>query len=115
MVRDDRLIGASFNADEGEQFRRHLLDNTAMSLSPTDQKSPKLLCYLWDHFLANPEQITTDFNNYFQNKATAAVPGDVYVVGDSGVYLGQDVILDPAVVLDTRQGPIIIDPAPKDH
>ena len=47
MMQDGRLVGGSFNADEGEKLRRHVLEGAAMLFNPTDLKGPKLLRYLW--------------------------------------------------------------------
>ena len=109
MMRDGRLVGGSFNADEGEKLRRHVLEGAAMSFSPTDLKSPRLLRYLWDHFLANAEQLAADFDRWCRDCVITSYPEGVAVVGDGGVCLGKDVTIDPFVVLDTREGPICID------
>ncbi len=109
ITRDGRLVGASYNADEGEQFRSYLLNDEVQSFTSPDPKSPKLMCHLWDHILTNPEQITTDFHERYQHEANTKVPNGVHLIGDGGVYFGQDVTIDPAVVLDTRTGPVIIE------
>lgn len=109
IIRDGRLVGASYNADDGEQFHRYLLNNASMSFTSSDLKNLKLMGYLWDHLLTNPEQITTDFHDHYQNRVNAIVPDGVHLMGNGGVYFGQDLTIDPAVVLDTRKGPIIIE------
>jgi len=109
MMQDDRLVGGSFNADEGEKLRRHVLEGAAMSFNLTDLKGPRLLRYLWDHFPANANQLAADFARWYRDCVTTSYPEGVAVVGDGGVCLGKDVALDPLVVLDTREGPICID------
>lgn len=109
MMQDGRLVGGSFDADDGEKLRRHILEGAAMSFNPTDLKGPKLLGYLWDHFMANAEQLTADFDRWCQASVVTSYPEGVAVLGDGGVCLGKDVSIDPFVVLDTREGPICVD------
>ncbi|GAI92101.1 unnamed protein product, partial [marine sediment metagenome] len=105
----DRIAGGNLTADQSRQFYQHLRAGTMPNVSPTTAESPKLLRYLWDHFLANAEQLAADFDRWCRGRATTDFPHRVHVVGDGGVCLGKDVTIDPFVVLDTREGPICVD------
>ncbi|UCD38101.1 MAG: hypothetical protein JSW54_01035 [Fidelibacterota bacterium] len=106
---DNSLVGGNLSEDHSTEFYKHLQDSGALSASPASAAGPKLLRYLWDHFLSNGEVLVADFDRWYRDKATTSFPQGVHVVGDGGVFVGEGVILDPAVVLDTRHGPIIID------
>ena len=106
---DDRLVGGNLTADQSRQFYQHLRAGTTPDTSPSATGGPRLLRYLWDHFLSNAEQLAADFEHWYRDRATTNFPKGVHVVGDGGVFLGKDVTLDPFVVLDTRAGPICID------
>ncbi len=105
---DNRITGGNLSADRSREFYPHLKAGADPGLTPQAEGS-RLLRYLWDHFPANAEQIAADFERWYRDRAATNFPQGVHVVGDNGVFLGEDVTLDPAVVLDTRHGPIIID------
>lgn len=105
---DERITGGNLTADLSREFYSHLKAGTDPGFSP-QAEGPRLLRYLWDHILANAEQLAADFERWYRERATTDFPKIVHVVGDGGVILGKDVTLDPFVVLDTRAGHICID------
>ena len=105
---DDRITGGNLSAGMSKEFYSHLKAGTDPGFTP-QAEGPRPLRYLWDHFPANAEQLATDFERWYRSAATTNFPKGVHVIGDGGVYVGKEVTLDPAVVLDTRHGPIIID------
>jgi len=109
MLQNGRFVGGYLSSDDGNAYYRDLLKGVDHSFNPTDLKGPKLLRYLWDHFLTSGETITADFERWYQDKVGTSFSPGVHVLGDGGVYVGEDVTLDPAIVFDTRHGPIIIE------
>ncbi|UCH62958.1 MAG: hypothetical protein JSU77_00415 [Fidelibacterota bacterium] len=105
---DDRITGGNLTAELSREFYSHLKAGTNPGFSP-QTKGPRLMRYLWDHLLTNADQITADFNRWCRDSVSTAYPKGVQVAGDSSVYLGKDVTIDPFVLLDTRDGPIWID------
>ncbi|MFB0515723.1 MAG: putative sugar nucleotidyl transferase [Candidatus Neomarinimicrobiota bacterium] len=109
MMQEERLVGGYLPAYDGRAFRDSLMRGEQHSFNPTEYEGPTLLHYLWDHFLTNGERLTADFDRWYRSAARSALPRGVEVVGDGGVYLGKDVTIDPAVTLDIRHGPVIIE------
>ena len=105
---DDRITGGNLSADRSREFYSHLKAGVDPGSSP-QAEGPRLLRYLWDHILANADQLTADFDRWCRDSMITSYPEGVEVVGDGGVCLGQDVTIDPFVVLDTHNGPICID------
>jgi UDP-N-acetylglucosamine diphosphorylase/glucosamine-1-phosphate N-acetyltransferase len=109
LATGDRLTGGNLSADESTEFYRLLQSGKEPQLSPVATDGPQLLMFLWDHFLSNEEVVIADFDRWYKDRVTTSFGHGVHVIGDQGVYLGEGVTIDPAVVLDTRHGPIIID------
>jgi len=66
--------------------------------------------YLWDLILAGPEAITADFAAAGQRGIEGSVHEEAHVLGaGSDLYVAPGAAVGPAVVLDTRTGPIRID------
>ncbi|UCH09816.1 MAG: hypothetical protein JSU61_11465 [Fidelibacterota bacterium] len=109
LATGDHITGANLSAEESTEFYRLLQAGKEPQVSPAATDGPKLLSFLWDHFLSNSEVVTADFERWYRDQAATSFGQGVHVIGDQGVYLGEGVTIDPAVVLDTRHGPIIID------
>jgi len=105
---DDSLVGGNLSTDHSREFYEHLQEGIIPDASPASAEGPKLLRYLWDHILANADQLTADFDQWCRDSIITSYPEGVHVVGDGGVCLGKNVTIDPFVFLDTREGPICI-------
>ncbi len=68
-----------------------------------------LITALWDCLDMIDNSIADDHNGLNIAAAAELVAQGVACVGTHPVYLGEQVVLSPAVVFDTRKGPIVID------
>ena len=67
----------------------------------------KKINYLWDAINLSTNLIQYDFDNYFYVKSEPLHKG-VSTIGPGSIYIAKNVTIDQNVVLDTREGPIII-------
>ncbi len=109
ILESGRLMGGHFNADEGLHIRLALKGEMELDINPTTRTSPLLLSFLWDHVHRCGEQIKIDYNRWFANLDSVVEPENATVLGSGGLYIGPNVNIDPNVVLDIREGPIIIE------
>lgn len=63
---------------------------------------------VWELMSDNVAQIRSDIDNHFPEH-TVSLPSGVEVLGSGTVSLGERILIEPGVVLDTRSGPIRID------
>lgn len=64
---------------------------------------------LWELVAENPEQISADIAALFPDAAPAPLPPGAHRTGPHPVILGEEVTVEPGVVLDTTAGPIWLD------
>lgn len=70
----------------------------------------KLVCFPWDLVDQNAEQIVADFDALRLAERAAPAPAQLAVVGPAErLWVDPSARLDPLIVADTTQGPVIID------
>jgi len=84
-----------------------LLDPGMLKLPVAHVAAPRLVTAPWELPLLNGEFITADVRR-FGPIPDPELPAGVYRTGDGALVLAPEVELDPGVVLDLRQGPIVI-------
>lgn len=109
MLESGRLMGGHFNADEGLHIRLAIKGEMELDMNPTTRTAPHLLPFLWDHVHRCGEQIKIDYNRWYAKLDSAGEPEHATVLGQGGLYIGPNVIIDPYVMLDIREGPVIIE------
>ena len=66
--------------------------------------------YIWDLILANPEEITREFEARGQHGIDGTIEQSSTIRGDSrSVYVGPGTKVHPMVVIDTKHGPVYLD------
>ncbi|MFC1746869.1 putative sugar nucleotidyl transferase [Candidatus Neomarinimicrobiota bacterium] len=103
---EDRFMGGFRTAEEGRALTQAPVED--FRDVHTSVGGPPLLPHLWDFCLRNGRQIAVDFKRWFPRQNNHVLPVDVRLVGDGGLHLADGVVLDPFVVLDSRNGPIIL-------
>jgi UDP-N-acetylglucosamine diphosphorylase/glucosamine-1-phosphate N-acetyltransferase len=83
--------------------------NTLSNLKKT-KVNMKLINYPWDLIHNNAVEIKNDFG-FLINKKTRKAKNrlGVFLLNDSQIYIGQNVKISPACVLDAENGPIYLD------
>lgn len=72
----------------------------------THAVSGQVLGAVWDLVIGSPQQTTVDIETMRPNESTP--PGDVELRGSGRLVVGQDVRIEPGVLFDTSEGPILI-------
>jgi UDP-N-acetylglucosamine diphosphorylase/glucosamine-1-phosphate N-acetyltransferase len=109
IAANEMILGGNLTAAQAEVFFMHLQSGSDIGEAPAAVEGPKLLRYMWDHYLTSGEQVTADFDFWYKEQAATSFEQGVHVIGDAGVFIGEGTKIDPTVVLDTRHGPIIIE------
>jgi len=85
------------------------LDRLISSL-PTQSVPGTVVRFPWDLIAANEELIVAEAPNWFGNRMTRSPLNAVILNGDEhNLYLDADTELEGPIVMDTRQGPVIVD------
>ncbi len=93
-----------FHLYEEGQSRRFIEE------SPKTRKVEiRKLSYIWDTILSSSELIAIDFNDYYKSKADNSIVGDSYTYTSGGVYFSESVRADACSVIDSRNGPVIME------
>jgi UDP-N-acetylglucosamine diphosphorylase/glucosamine-1-phosphate N-acetyltransferase len=95
--------------DFDKSFLPKFLTEYSATLPHLDISEPKIINYLWDCLDFNSYAIKDDFEyfsdfTYFEELTSNAV----HIINKSHVKIGVNCDISPTVVLDARQGPIII-------
>lgn len=69
----------------------------------------KTISRVWELMTLNPAQITDDVAGLFPGAPAAELPAGVHLLGGGAIVVGDGVIVEPGVVLDTSAGPIWLD------
>jgi UDP-N-acetylglucosamine diphosphorylase / glucose-1-phosphate thymidylyltransferase / UDP-N-acetylgalactosamine diphosphorylase / glucosamine-1-phosphate N-acetyltransferase / galactosamine-1-phosphate N-acetyltransferase len=88
--------------------------------SPSRESSPdggsdavvlpgQVLERVWELIPKNPHQVAGDIRALFPSPPSPELPPGVHHLGSEPLVLGDGVVLEPGVVLDTRDGPIWLD------
>ena len=66
--------------------------------------------YVWELVAKNEEQIALDYKFLIKNKISQHMQdGTFHMMNSSEIFFGENVIIEPGVVLDAANGPIMID------
>ncbi len=66
------------------------------------------LTEVWDPIATLPEQVEADIEALNAGEDVRELPAGVHRLGDHRLVLGRDIVIDPGVVFDLREGPIRI-------
>jgi len=101
-----RETAAGIAADSIEQFLAE-----AVKIIPSEQTDLKLLSYPWHLIEENPSAIIDDFKLGGKSGIQGALADGAYVWGPQDqVYIAPSAVIEPTVVIDTQDGPVIIEP-----
>lgn len=116
FVNGETVIAAYLSGKNLDYKIKHL--NDLFSVNDFDGLPVKILdlkCanYLWDIININGEQISKDFD-YVIHKSNRSnfldkIDASVHLVNKEKIFIGNNVILKPGVVLDASNGPVFID------
>lgn len=71
--------------------------------------SGRMLRHIWDLVVGNADRTARDIEGRFPEPPHAELPDGVHRVGAAPLVVGEDVAIDPGVVLDLTNGPIWLD------
>ena len=116
FVNGETVIAAYLSGKNLEYKKNHLNDLFSVNdFNGLPVKILNLQCanYLWDLINLNGQQITSDFN-YFVNKLKRLnkinqLEPSVNLINKENIFIGNNVVVKPGVVLDASGGPIYID------
>jgi UDP-N-acetylglucosamine diphosphorylase / glucose-1-phosphate thymidylyltransferase / UDP-N-acetylgalactosamine diphosphorylase / glucosamine-1-phosphate N-acetyltransferase / galactosamine-1-phosphate N-acetyltransferase len=88
-----------------------LADPTAYALEGRDpvHLPGRVLRHAWELVTQNAEQVTRDIEALFPMAGASRPPLEVLRIGSAPFVVGDDVLVEPGVVLDLREGPIWLD------
>lgn len=109
--------GKAFAGLRGSFDRLHLTDQVSLLRSKLDstQSKVEMVSYLWDLVRRNADEIEADFEKIkpqadFKNMLRySQVDGQALIYDANRVYIGKGAQVDGQVVLDARQGAIIVE------
>ena len=96
---------------EGGEFpdSEWMLDPFEPAGAKTIQLQGRMLDSVWHLVAFGPERLTKDVRRAAEGfDAAPDLPPGVYLLGDGPVVLGEDVTIEPGVVLDTRRGGVVL-------
>ena len=116
FVNGETVIAAYLSGKNLEYKKNHLNDLFSVNdFNGLPVKILNLQCanYLWDLINLNGQQITSDFD-YFVNKLKRLnkinqLEPSVNLINKENIFIGNNVVVKPGVVLDASGGPIYID------
>ncbi len=113
FVKGDEIVAAKLNKRTYEKITEfgYTLDFTTLRKTlPEKETDAKLFNYVWDLIYANGEEIVRDAE-FFEGAGfwTHTNYRHVNYIGYEKIYVGKNVRIDPCVVLDASNGPVIID------
>ncbi len=85
------------------------LDQPAISTLPLVELDAPVVDQLWKCLDLVSQSVALDTEGLVQANADDLRQRGVYCIGDAPVFLGKNVQLSPLIVLDTRQGPIVLE------
>jgi UDP-N-acetylglucosamine diphosphorylase/glucosamine-1-phosphate N-acetyltransferase len=109
IAANNSVLGGHLDDAQAQDFTKYLHTGGELADAPAKVKRPKLLRFLWDHYLNSGDQVAADFDLWYKDQTADSFPEGVHVIGAGGIYVGEGTSIDPAVVLDTRHGPIILE------
>ena len=105
-----------------EDTRRFVAGDIEAFVAAAKASLPNVSCkmptwqYTWDLVLANPEQITEDFNAIGRSGIESDIEEPTAIRGSKkDVYIGPKATIHPMVVIDAENGPIYIDEGVEIH
>ncbi len=99
---------------KNEKFTYQKLLNKTKKLQVIESSESYLWEYSWDLINANKSLIVSDYEKFFYEKDTTfeTEPG-VTVLNPYNVWIGENALLSPGVIIDASDGPVIIDEGAK--
>ena len=111
--RGDTLAYLTVQPSESKQFAEQRWDEALASIAKSRrhvEADGRLLEYPWDLVEHNGEQLIADFNECERLPAVAELESQITVVGPTDrVSISPSAVLEPFVVIDTRNGPVSVD------
>jgi UDP-N-acetylglucosamine diphosphorylase/glucosamine-1-phosphate N-acetyltransferase len=103
-----RVKTSTLRAYEGQSCDE--LIETLKERLPNTQTQARMINYSWDLVNYNPDAIQEDFEAQNKQGIHCTLPRTTEVLGsESSIYVAPDAEIHPLVVLDAREGPIIIE------
>lgn len=100
-----RATAAKIAADDFGKFLE-----AAVKATPGEPTETGLMAYPWDLVDANAEAICDDFRQLGRHGVEGTLADGAYVWGPRDqVYVAPGAVLEPTVVVDTQEGPVIIE------
>ena len=114
MDADGDVLCTLIRADDLAKLKTDSLDALLASAKETIQNVCSCNCqtwdYAWDLVLANPDQITVDFNAAGRSGIEGAVEQPNAIRGSAkDVFIGAGSVIHPMVVIDAEHGPVYLD------
>ncbi len=116
---DGECLFARIAKDDLAKLKTDSIDSLLVSVKeslPTADDAVKTWDYTWDLVLANPDQLTIDFNAVGRSGIEGTVEQPNAIRGsDKDVYIGPGALVHPMVVIDAAEGPVYIDEGAEIH
>ena len=105
------VVAAKIHCEETEKKTSETLGFSKLT---NVEKSYETWNYLWDFTDKNAEMIQQDFEDFFYEKDNyfETEPG-VHILNPYNVWIGEGAQMDPGVVIDARDGAVVIDEGAK--
>jgi UDP-N-acetylglucosamine diphosphorylase / glucose-1-phosphate thymidylyltransferase / UDP-N-acetylgalactosamine diphosphorylase / glucosamine-1-phosphate N-acetyltransferase / galactosamine-1-phosphate N-acetyltransferase len=107
---DGQPVGWMVPAGSAAPDAESLLDPGAVDSSAMLDLPGSVLRNVWELVSLNPDQIARDLRTRFRGLPEVRLPDGVHRLGDDVLAVADDVRIEPGVVLDTRSGPIRLEP-----
>ncbi len=109
---DNTLIAARITADTLARAKAETIEATFEALQPhvaVREVEATVIDYPWLLIYHNARMIASDFERLYTPGVHADVPALSCVVGEENVYIAASAKIDPLVVIDASDGPVIIE------
>lgn len=92
------------------------LKETAVNDFPSENVNANLVNYLWDFVNQMPEIMKLDYQNYEKGLIRGTFHSSSNIYGDEKlVFINADANIHPNVVIDTTEGPVVVDKRAEIH
>jgi UDP-N-acetylglucosamine diphosphorylase/glucosamine-1-phosphate N-acetyltransferase len=116
-VKNDTLLAAvlppKFIKRIAEELSSLSHDGSSQKIIEKTNKSQHVdtltFSYIWEPMLINPKIIESDFNEYYKDINSQENIGETSTYGRDEIYAEDYAVADAASVIDSREGPVIIE------
>ncbi len=109
LFNGDVCIAARVLSEHERDISTEQLPHLFSKLKKIDTKIQPMQ-YIWELVAKNEEQIALDYKFLIKNKISQHMQdGTFHMMNSSEIFFGENVIIEPGVVLDATNGPIMID------